>query len=136
FAFRVHASRFGHNAPDWHVLKNTNSGDWTLESDDAGTQRTIYLNAVYNQITPNSWAVITRPDANDVAARIQGVSETGLARYGVTGKSTRLQLDDDVKINNFSELRQTTVHAQSEQLALAETPVTEPVAGHVIELDQ
>jgi len=54
----------------------------------------------------------------------------------VSGKSTQLDLDTDVTISNFSELRQTTVYSQSERLGLAETPVTEPVAGHVIELDQ
>ena len=139
FAFRVRASLFGLNAPSWNLLGkevrgqiDANATDWPL---DEGAKDQIDLNAVYNQIVPDSWAVIKR-GSSEVIARVQAVSETGLSRYGVSGKSTQLDLDTDVTISNFSELRQTTVHAQSERLGLAETPVTEPVAGHVIELDQ
>jgi predicted phage baseplate assembly protein len=141
FAFRVRTSLFGHNAPFWKLLdkdtrgqidSNPNATDWPL---DEGAADQIHLNAVYNQIVPDSWAVIKR-GASEVIARVQGVSETGLSRYGVSGKSTQLDLDTDVTLSNFSQVRQTTVYAQSEQLVLAEAPITETVAGHVITLDQ
>ena len=143
FAFRVRTSRFGHNAPDWNVLPpevrkkydkdNPDRDDWPLV--EGSDHKKIHLNATYNQIVPDSWAAIKR-GASEVIARVEAVSETGLSRYAISGKSTRIDLDTDVTINSFSDLRQTTVHAQSEQLALAETPITEPVAGHVIELDR
>jgi predicted phage baseplate assembly protein len=136
FAFHVRASRFGYNAPDWNLIKaslGSAEPDWPL--DEGLDPKKIHLNAVYNQIVPDSWAVI-KHGSSEAIARVRAVSETGLSRYGVSGKSTHLDLDNDVSISNFSELRQTTVYAQSEQLELAQTSITEPIAGHVIELDQ
>ncbi|MEP7339642.1 MAG: putative baseplate assembly protein [Acidobacteriota bacterium] len=139
FAFRVRASLFGHNAPYWNLLDkktrdeiSTGATDWPL---DEGAADQIHINAVHNQIVPDSWAVIKR-GSSEVIARVQGVSETGLSRYGVSGKSTQLDLDANVALSSFSQLRQTTVYAQSEQLALADAPISDPVAGHVIKLDQ
>jgi predicted phage baseplate assembly protein len=139
FAFRARASRFGHNAPHWKLLPKetrdeiaTGANDWPL---DEPSPDKIDLNVVYSQIVPDSWAVIKR-GASEVIARVQAVSETGLSRYGVSGKSTRLDLDTDVLLDNFSQLRQTTVYAQSERLAPAETPINDPVAGRMIDLDQ
>jgi predicted phage baseplate assembly protein len=141
FAFRVRASRFGYNAPDWKALPDAvranygqlDAPDWILA--EASDKTILDLNIVYNQIVPDSWAVIQR-DKSEIIARAQGVHETGLARYAVSGKSTRLDLDTAIPLNDFSELRQTTVYAQSEQLALAEVPISEPVTGCVIELGQ
>src|SRR4029453_7161219 len=135
FAFRVRASLFGHNAPYWNLLPSEFRGNATEWELDEGPEDQIHLNAVYNQIVRDSWAVIKR-GSYEVIARVQAVLETGLSRYGISGKSTRLDLNKDVTIETFPQLRQTTVYAQSEQLELAETPITEPVAGHVIELDQ
>jgi predicted phage baseplate assembly protein len=141
FAFRVSASLFGHNALDWTALPPetkkaydppTPGSDWPLIND---RDKRVALDASYRQIVAGSWAVI-KNESRQVIARVQAVSETGLSRYAISGKSTQLDLDTKVTISNFSELRQTMVYAQSEELALAEAPITEPVAGHVIELDQ
>jgi len=141
FAFRVRASLFGHNALDWKLLPEetqkafdpTPGSDWPLIPAD-GDKR-VSLDASYPEIVAFSWAVI-KSSSSEVIARVQKVRETGLSRYAISGKSTQLVLDKDVTLSGFSQLRQTNVYAQSEELALAEAPITEPVAGHVIELDQ
>jgi predicted phage baseplate assembly protein len=131
FAFRVRASLFGYNAPDRNLL-HSGRGDWP----NPKQSNQLDLNAVYSQIVPKSWAVITRPDKDDVIAFVEAVEETGLARNAVSGKCTRLDLDTKISLSNFSQLRQTTVYAQSEQLALAEAPINNPVAGRMVDLDQ
>ncbi len=147
FAFRVRASLFGNNALDSIALpvetkaayKIPAGGDWPLIHED--DEKQVSLDAVYAQIVAGSRAVIKsesseKSKSTEVIARVQTVRETGLSRYAISGKSTQLDLDQDVTLSDFSQLRQTTVYAQSERLPLAEAPITEPVAGHVIELDQ
>jgi hypothetical protein len=132
-------------------------------------QDVVCLDMLYKQVVPGGWVVMDRPaDAAPVstaAARRQIVSrtlavwESSRAEYGLTGKSTHLQLSspwlllqkdltDPAPLDTFPVLRGVTVYAQSELLPLAEAPLTRlelqdgtwteaplPVAGDRIELD-
>lgn len=100
------------------------------------------LDAAYEQIVPGTWVLIERADENRphqwLAAKVNSVQTIAKADYGLTGKSTLLALDKDWLTEDdllLSVFRATTVHVLSEELLLAEEPMTEPVCGAEIELD-
>jgi predicted phage baseplate assembly protein len=93
-------------------------------------------------VTPGSFVVVERPQAQGsinrlVIAQAVAVKDAARADYGISGKSTQITLDRPwlAATDNFAVLRGTTVFAQSEQLELAEEPITTPVCGDRIVLD-
>ena len=120
----------------------------------------IYLDSGYDKITPNSWVVVDMRAVEGLFENFRLQSDKLLitktkdvspsisrAEYGITGKTTRLNLGDslwidfredvDLKTSQPSEfrlIRQTVVHAQSEQLVLADEPINYDVCGDRIEL--
>lgn len=105
-----------------------------------GTNTTsINLDSVFSQIVLNSWVVLTRPKTNSEAAyaelyRVRFVGEESKADYNITAKTTLLEISGE-NIDRFSP-RNATVHAHSEELAIAETPITDPVCNDAIVLEQ
>jgi hypothetical protein len=121
----------------------------------------IDLDGSHEKILPQSWVVVDTTDVdksdkssftdrkipNIVISRAERVSATiSRGDYGFSGKITRIRLDDpwfefkreahvadDV---DFQLIRHTVVHAQSEQLALADAPIEDDVCGGKIELGQ
>lgn len=143
FAFRVRASLFGYNAPDWKTMsedvRNANGGadsppnsDWPAPVPTK--TRVIDLDKVYSEVLPESWVVVITPKG-EVKARVKTSTETAAARNALSGKVTELTVDEDVMLGSFSELRQTTVYAQSEELNLADTTKPGFVIKNSIELD-
>jgi predicted phage baseplate assembly protein len=101
----------------------------------------LYLDAEY-EILPGSWVVIEKADETKYVMLKEGdVSQQSLAAYGLSGKATALRLEEPWIDTGepFSTVRTTRVHAQSEQLTLAEWPIEEPIGhdedGKHIELD-
>lgn len=103
--------------------------------------RILALDAQYDQILPQSWVVIQRPNQQFIR-QVEKVETISKADYGISAKVTQLTLNDRWLEDNDSTLdviRQTTVYAQSEELELAEEviePKEEPVKGKEIELSQ
>jgi hypothetical protein len=103
---------------------------------------TIELDARYEKILPESWAVIERADTGtSIVAQVGGVRSISKADYGISGRVTQLLLDPKLKpkwltLNDrwLSVFRATTVLAQCEDLALAEEAMDLPVCGQEIEL--
>jgi hypothetical protein len=109
----------------------------------------VWLDNSYPQILPGSWIVLERPsplppvDPENlsplVVARVKSVSQQSRAEYGVSGKSTRVELDQQdwirPQVEDFSVVRRTAVYAQCEDLPLAEMPIADPVCGGRLELD-
>ncbi|MBD2261434.1 putative baseplate assembly protein [Pseudanabaena sp. FACHB-2040] len=95
-------------------------------------QKTLALDAQYDQILPGSWVVINRPD-RQIVSRVLGTQAISKAEYGITGKVTQLTLDQpwlDASDRTLATLRQTTLYAQSEPLDVAEEvidPVNNPI---------
>ncbi len=139
-----------------------------LSAQPQATERAhvVALDAPYPQILPSgsreegepeSWAALERPrplineDSPLVISRITQVKEVSRADYGIALKTTQLTLEkpwlnpvaggsDDIDLvrNDFSDIRGTTVFAQSELLELAEAPIDpleHPICGSEIELD-
>ena len=103
------------------------------------TPSLISLDGDY-EIADDSWIVIVRPEGSPIITQRQGdsnpVTHGSLAAYGITGKTTQVRLRDNwlTESSLFGDIRGTVVYAKSEELTLAEAPVTEPVRGGVNEL--
>ncbi|HEY9738803.1 MAG TPA: putative baseplate assembly protein [Trichocoleus sp.] len=96
------------------------------------TQKTLALDAQYDQILPGSWVVINRPD-RQIVSRVLGTQTVSKAEYGITGKVTQLTLDQpwlDASDRTLATLRQMTIHAQSEPIEIADE-VIDPIANTI-----
>jgi len=158
FAFRLQAAVFGNSAPkkqlydaDGSPQVNASNELVTREWDTYGeTEDILYLDNSYKEIVPGSYIVITRPfdhGAHDsypyipaeVIASVTGVSTQPHTDYGISGKTTRLQLDTPWimpgHFTGFDLVRFTSVFAQSQQLGVAQVPVEDEVQGDSLTLD-
>ena len=103
---------------------------------------TIALDAMYDQIKPDSWAIIVRGDKSWVR-KIEQVHTISKAAYGMSGRVTQLVLEGDVQKEDWLDasdttlltLRNTTIYAQSEPLTIVDEPITSDVADKYIVLD-
>lgn len=101
----------------------------------------IDLDAEYDQVVPGpgSWAVVERADTGAVIpAQVLAVATVARSDYNISGKVTRLTLDQpwlepgDLLL---SVARSTAVYVQSQPLTLARKADTSPVQGDSVELD-
>jgi len=121
--------------------------DWA-DTPLKATTASLNLDSVYNTIVTSSYVVLFAPadlvpragrgrnteDAMAVYA-VEAVGEEAKADFNISAKTTRLAISSGEEIAKFSP-RNTTVFAQSEELIIAETPITEPVSGDTIVLDR
>jgi hypothetical protein len=162
------ALRVGEKDPNGNPLTGAyaDSTKWAEAPFPVGT-RSINLDAVYNQIVKNSWVVLLGiaqnppnrtclsppPSPSPVGVKqtqayfAQDVAEEPVARFNMSGKTTRITLPGGrtappgggqpgaPRIGGFSP-RNTAVYAASEQLTLAEMPIPGSVGGNQITLDQ
>ncbi len=101
--------------------------------------KTLNLDAIYDKIIPGSWVAIERlGKPTPLVTTVVQANRVSLTNYGMTARVTQLTLNDawlDPKTDLMLDVaRNTTVSAQSEQLDLAQEPMTENVAGQQIEL--
>lgn len=121
------------------------ASSWADARFDAKT-KTINLDSVYKQVVPDSWIVLikpqSKPDDNEKKVfpaelelyQVKRAGEEAKADFNISAKTTLLEISGE-HIDRFAP-RDTTVEAQSEELALAETPIAEPVFGKEIVLEQ
>jgi hypothetical protein len=156
YALRTTASLFGHNAPkptppisDWTDADNDGTvdtppdwesiDDWQPNAEQSGV---LFLDNAYSQILSDSHVVVERPSLSEPQI-FEGVNARVSSRlaYSLSGKTTEIILPDDkywfTDGDGFSidDVRRTIVHAQSEELELAEAPISTEVSGSSIELD-
>jgi predicted phage baseplate assembly protein len=104
----------------------------------AQQKNVLLLDAVYDRIQPDTWAVIERVDDDPLVARITKVETVSYAAYNIAATVTRLTLDRDWLTGDdvlLSAVRKVSVYAQSEPLDLVPEPRDDPVNGDAIELD-
>lgn len=158
FALRLRASLFGFNAPSPKLLHPSMRADFKAEYSESGgvpiewnfeiategrdpfTAQALHalleLDGVYAGVAEQGWLVLSRPEYQELY-RIDEVTEVSTPRFAISGKRTRAKTDTAVNLFGFErEYRHTAVFAQSEELALASTPVTGPVHGARIALDK
>jgi predicted phage baseplate assembly protein len=164
FALRARAGIFGHNAPAYiSLVKPDGKGgtapiypnDWdsssweiwkdTMKSpagyyDDAD----VYLEHDFTGILDNSWVVLEQPGGRFTYYRVQSIVEASLTGFGISAKTTGLRLmtpDGNGLADNSTDkpstflVRKTALYGQSEQLQMADVPITDPVQGHTLDLN-
>jgi hypothetical protein len=144
YSFGQRAALFGYNAPDFRAMadsvkdtylgranKNTDIKwpDFLISSDD-----TIYLDAIYKHILPDSWLVLAIPEYREIY-QAEAVVEDSQSNFTISAKTTRVTLKGE-NLDMFNDkLRETVVFAQSQLLEMAEVPISTPVSGDSITLD-
>ena len=174
YALRVRASLFGSSAPlritevsDGVV---TRYGEWPVVEDDGNAKASVFheqanmvsLDSAYDKVLPQGWVVVDTRAVDSGATRIvpapgllvawTGTDTATVARadYGISGKSTRVELVDPASLNalmwldlnranegngaDFNAIRSTVVYGQPEALALAEEPLDADIEGDTIVL--
>jgi hypothetical protein len=160
YALRQRAAVFGHNAPDWRSMPDSirlayqdpaflarfvrtlpirdgaGLGDeWPRFTVAApGAPSSVDLDAVYPSIVEGGWAVVSAPGVQALY-RVDSVTTTGRNDFTLSSKVTRLALRGaDLAKLVGAQVRTTVVLADSQRLALAPRPVSEPVQGRQIQL--
>ncbi len=153
YALRGRAALFGNNAPDWKAmpsevreryvdwyndeytpdpdLTEADADDWpglTLEEiADPNVIDYLQLDTTYPKIVPESWIVLSRPGYRELY-EVEEVVEDSRSRFTLSGKTTRVLTRGENLYDVFNDyVRETIVYAQSEELELAEQPITDPV---------
>ena len=148
-AFRQRAFVFGYNAVKQVVYKNSGVpkpasqwAEWVLD-EEAGK---LFLDNAYDEIIPNGFTVIQKPDETIESARIFQITNVDVrsrTAYGISSKTTLLTLSpieqwwdsDPSGTDELSAIRDLTIYAQSEQLDMAEVPIENLVQADTITLD-
>jgi hypothetical protein len=143
--FRQRAAIFGHNAPDWSTLPDNspfcNKPNWNdrnlgEENTADSPEAYIFLDNTYATITSETWLALTRPGTTTFY-RVKDYAELSRKDFTLNAKVSRLtvdSLDSNDDLSNF-KIRETSVLAQSEQLPLADLPITENVEKTELILD-
>jgi hypothetical protein len=139
YALRQRAALFGATAPHPATLSDQTLGHYNQQpSSDWNftiSGQTIDLDTTYPAIVERSWLVLSKPSYQELY-RASKVTEASGAKFTVTGKTTRIQLDTDENLSLFdgADYRDTMVFAQSEFLEMAEEPIDQPIIGAGVEL--
>lgn len=139
FAMRQRASIFGHSAPkhstlpDDHKFGSTWEGR-TLASEPGASSNAVDLDTRYPGIVDGSWVVLDSPGNRNVR-KVAGYSEVTRTDFTLSAKVSRITLDSGSGLASHT-IRGTTVHCESEELELAELPITDLVAGDRLVLDR
>jgi hypothetical protein len=97
----------------------------------------IQLDAVYPNIVPGSWLVLSIPEIAKSQEspeypevfRIEAVAEDARADFTLVSKTTRITITGEHLRKYNDKLRDTAVYAQSDRLELADRPLITPQPG-------
>lgn len=138
YALRQRAAFFGNNAPAWLTMPFSvreaygDTGHNLTEWPNFKVQdNQIDLDAVYPKVVADSWVVLTKPFYVQLHKAVS-VTSVSRAEFAISAKITRITPDRDLTL---LPLRSTTAYLQSEQLILADAPVTTPVSGNSVTLN-
>lgn len=119
----------------------TSLGDPPERRAEGYKTNTLPLDAVYDQIASGSLVAIDDPDIkfdDKYVFTVATVATVSRTDYNLPARVTQLTLDRPWLNTNarwLDVLRNKTIYAASEELSLAEQPVTAPVGGATLELD-
>lgn len=150
YAFRMRASIFGYNAPDFKAMpdsikvvynpqadangKPVYASEWKDFDNIVKANNSIYLDAVYPKIVEGSWIVLSQYNYVELYNATKVIVES-CTYFTLSAKTTGIQLDTNEHLNIFRR-RDTVVYAVSEELELNDEPLTEPVYRNLITLDR
>lgn len=159
-ALRKRAALFGNNAPLWRSMNNefktnyaagtgqaADGPEWPLfaisESGASATGGHVDLDGVLGEVTAGSYAVLAKGEFNRGAEsggyvelyKVTSTTEVSRGAFAISGKVSRLGLSgQNLDRQFFAAVRETSVYAQSEEIALAAYPVTTAVSGDQLPL--
>jgi hypothetical protein len=135
-------TKLGKRAPPIENLYLNSWEDRTLLDDLSGTTKNantygyMYLDSAYPGVTNGSWIVLTEidPYIGSMILQAQSVEEVTRSDFTISAKVTRISnsaFSDSSILDSFGRfrMRSTTVLVQSEQLDLADVPMSDIVAG-------
>lgn len=96
----------------------------------------IDLDTIYPELTPGSWVLLSYL-THQALYHIDTTLEAARSDFGLTGKTTRLTFSGSPNLEESefaTAVRGTLVYGASEVLALAEMPLSAPIAGHQLEI--
>lgn len=106
-------------------FNNENSDDWpdyNVAGISAAADK-ISLDALYPKIVEDSWIVAATSEYEEVY-KVAGTEESARKAFSLSGKSTVLKLSGENLVEKFdTHVRDLVLYGQSEELAIAETPV-------------
>ena len=155
YALRLQAPLFGYATPQWQVLPVTTRENYAAvyKTQNPNEQRNpnnhtqwpdwpvvpppinqLDLGMTYTQVLQDSWVVVRRYDTAGehlIYTQVETMREVSVTDFMQTNRVTRLTLriaeGDRAAPTSMSDIRQTTVYMQSEELLLADVPMTTPV---------
>jgi hypothetical protein len=158
YALRQKAALFGYNAINPLLLTSTiqgqlavllSGGEWTFGNSsadgDLSTQSLVDLDAVYSKLAVGGWLALIHPDSNTSRSPsgfvtlylIESVTSISRSDYGTSGKITRVATDTSANLfEYYGVTRSTSVLTQSEELAVAEQPLSFPLYGAFLDLKE
>ncbi|MEQ4208810.1 hypothetical protein [Actinopolymorpha sp. B9G3] len=155
FAFAERANVFGWNAPDPNLLRGPGDtgvpgttdpdSDGVLEWEkygltDHGDEDVVELDGDHprlvggdhTRVADAAWVVLERSDYRELY-RVEQVVADGTARYGISGRITRVRVDLTENLTTFGR-RETLVHCQSRLLPATRAPRLEGGRGPELDL--
>ena len=154
FAFRQKATLFGHNAPHPNLFVNLNLGTstssitslpflidvpvsgniWSWKNFGIASASQIDLDATYPKIVIGGWFALVSSGIAQLY-KVQNTQVVSISNFGLSGKVTELAADyQDPNISSTFPLPETEVWAQSDELQVAEQPLTYPLYGTLLDL--
>jgi Baseplate J-like protein len=121
-------------------LLNSTKSDWNFAG--PGTSL-VDLDAIYSKLVSGGWLALNMPGEETSRSpagllslyQIKSATAISRAGYGVSAKISRLLTDSDANLSNYYvATRQTSVLAQSEELAVADQPLDHPLYGTLLDL--
>lgn len=158
YALRQKAALFGYNAINPRMLTHRiqtqlggllSGSEWTFgissADGDLASQSLVDLDSVYSKLAVGGWLALIHPDSNTSRSPagfvtlylIQSVTSISRSDYGTSAKITRVATDTAANLSEYyGDTRSTSVLTQSEELAPAEQPLSFPLYGAFIDLQE
>lgn len=98
-----------------------------------GIGSTIDLDAAYPKIVASGWAALALPGDFPDLYQVQSVDSLSLSQFGMSAKVSRITPDTTAALGAYDR-RTTLALVQSEELTVADQPLTYPLYGTVLDL--
>lgn len=115
--------------PETYFFNHSRYNDWPdfNITGISGEPETIHLDALYSKIVKDSWLVMFTGNAEELYS-VNNAAESSRSNFTLNGKTTAVELVGENLVQKFNNhVRDTIVYAQSEQLEIADTPVTDAI---------
>ncbi len=138
YAMRLTVSLFGYNAPRTPIFdpktgKVTQMQEWTPAPDEGPS--VLFLDNEYTGVVADGYVMVQKPKGQMMARQVIAANSINRSEYNLNGKSTLIRLSEPWRLplrgsegsTSFALIRASVAYVQSDQLKLAEEPITDDV---------